>query len=247
MSQILAYNLSEAGKKHSYLSEVKKNCPFGVCRISLLRIDSFEREEYLIISGVRSDGKELPSENMEQLLMLNASAELAVPNNENFALTELANKNLKEAKMRSDNRNLNFFTEERAKIEQFLGDKLYSVERELKQILDKIKVLSRESDKTEELARKSAIEEEIASLSTQKRKLRKNVFDVEDEIDVERKRLIDNLKKRLAKRVEVLDLMEFKWKLVYTQFEQCHTAHLHKGKCRAKNYKWLYAFKHGFL
>ena len=95
-----------------------------------------------------------------------------------------------------------------------MGDKLYSVERELKQTKDKIKVLERESSKVDDLARKAALEEEISNLSIQKRKLRKNVFDLEDEIDIERKRLIENLKKRLAKRVEVEDLMEFQWRLV---------------------------------
>ena len=210
----ISFDLTNSPQKFSYLNEVKEHCPLGYCRISILRIESFETEEYLLVTGMRTDGKEVPSENMEQILMLEAIDDIDAIQSENFGLNEFANKNLKEAKIRSEQRNSEFFEAEKVKIEQFLGDKLYSVERELKQTKDKIKVLERESSKVDDLARKTALEEEISNLSIQKRKLRKNVFDLEDEIDIERKRLIENLKKRLAKRVEVEDLMEFQWRLV---------------------------------
>lgn len=210
----LTFDLSNATQKFSYLESIKGNSPYGICKISLLRIESFETEEYLVVTGITNDNKEIPSENMEQLFMLNVAEEKEVDYYKSFSLDEVVNKNLKEVQLRSENRNLEFFKEEKNKIEQFLADKLYSVEKELGLIKDRIKTLEREANRSDDLSRHAVYQEEIAKLSKEKRKLRKRVFDVEDEIDEERDRLIENLKRRLAKTVEVIDLMEFQWKLV---------------------------------
>lgn len=210
----LTFDLSNASQKFSYLDSVKETSPYGICKISLLRIESFETEEYLIISGITNTNKEIPSENMEQLFMLDVVSEQSVDYYKSFALDEVVNKNLKDTKQRSENRNLEFFKEEKDKIEQFLADKLYSVERELALVKDRIKSLEREANKSEDLSRHAVYQEEIATLSKQKRRLRAKVFEVEDEIDLERARLIENLKRRLSKTVDVVDLMEFQWKLV---------------------------------
>lgn len=210
----ITFDLSNAAQKFSYLDFIKEESPYGICKISLLRIESFETEEYLIISGITNSNKEIPSENMEQLFMLNAVEEKPIDYYKSFALDEVVNKNLKEAKLRSENRNLEFFKEEKDKIEQFLADKLYSVERELVLVKERIRSLEREANRSDDLERHAVYQDEIAKLSKQKRKLRGEVFKVEDEIDEERGRLIENLKRRLSKTVEVVDLMEFQWKLV---------------------------------
>ena len=86
-------------------------------------------------------------------------------------------------------------------------------EKEIKDVKVKIKTLEREERAEENLERKIALQEEIASLERKKRRLRQEIFDVEDEIEDERKTLIDALKQHLNAKISTQHLFTFKWKL----------------------------------
>ena len=83
----------------------------------------------------------------------------------------------------------------------------------IKDVKAKIKALEREERAEENLERKIALQEEIATLERKKRKLRQEIFDVEDEIEDERKSLIDALKQHLNAKISTQHLFTFKWKL----------------------------------
>lgn len=88
-----------------------------------------------------------------------------------------------------------------------------AAEKEIKDVKVKIKTLEREERAEENLERKIALQEEIASLERKKRRLRQEIFDVEDEIEDERKTLSDALKQHLNAKISTQHLFTFKWKL----------------------------------
>ena len=94
-----------------------------------------------------------------------------------------------------------------------LADGLNIFKKEIKDVKVKIKTLEREERAEENLERKIALQEEIASLERKKRRLRQEIFDVEDEIEDERKTLIDALKQHLNAKISTQHLFTFKWKL----------------------------------
>jgi phosphoglycerate-specific signal transduction histidine kinase len=107
-----------------------------------------------------------------------------------------------------------FYDEEIAKIDKYTEDKLYRVEKDLKDVKDRIKTLMREERQAPTIAAKAAIQEEIAELERKKRRLRQNIFDAEDEIESERKALIAKLKNGMKSTITVKELFTFKWNLV---------------------------------
>ena len=212
----ITFDVTNASKKHSYLEQMCKDRLYGWCDCQLLTIDSFEKEEYLVLSGIDNFQKPVDSETLEEMLKLNAKhCEKCNPINnvDSTALDKEQEKNIQTTKTLSQNRNNTFFNTEREKIDRYTEDKLFAAEKDIKDVKAKIKALEREERTEENLERKIALQEEIATLERKKRKLRQEIFDVEDEIEDERKSLIDALKQHLNAKISTQHLFTFKWKL----------------------------------
>jgi transcription elongation factor GreA len=152
-------------------------------------------------------GKSISPEIMARMLRLETSATEKCNNiskdlNEDFE--NIQNKNLQDIKIRSESRNMVFYNEEISKIDKYTEDKLYRVEKELKDVKDRIKTLMREERQAETIAAKTAIQEEIAELEL---KIRNAKIIDESEIDTKTVQ-IGNL-------VKLLDI-EFNEEVEYT-------------------------------
>ena len=84
----------------------------------------------------------------------------------------------------------------------------------MRDVKSKIKSLQREVRAVENIERKVVLEEEIATLERKQRRLRQNIFDVEDEIELERKELIENLRQHMNAKITQEQLFTFRWKLI---------------------------------
>ena len=213
----VSFDLTNNPQKETVLQNLKDSGAKGWCNCQFVTIDSFEREEYLVLSGMDMSGKSISPEIMARMLRLETSMTEKCNNiskdlNEDFE--NIQNKNLQDIKIRSESRNMVFYNEEISKIDKYTEDKLYRVEKELKDVKDRIKTLMREERQAETIAAKTAIQEEIAELERKKRRYRQNIFDAEDEIEEERKALIAKLKNGMKSTMNVKDLFTFKWKLV---------------------------------
>lgn len=212
----ITFEVTNADKRHSYLEKMCNERLYGWCNCQLLTIDSFEKEEYLVLSGIDNFQKSVDSETLEEMLKLNTKhcEECTPMNNVDLsALNQELEKNIQATKTLSQNRNNSFFKEESDKIDRYTEDKLFAAEKEIKDVKAKIKALEREERAEENLERKIALQEEIATLERKKRKLRQEIFEVEDEIEDERKSLIDALKQHLNAKISTQHLFTFKWKL----------------------------------
>lgn len=212
----ILFDLSSNNKKQSYLQSLKEKNVSGLCSCHLMTIDSFETEEYLVLSGIDNRQQPVSAETLSAILNLEAISN--TPCSEEKSLVQdvfrkIQEKNLQEAITVSENQNMTFFREESEKIDRYIEDKLYGVEKELKDVKAKIKTLTREERSADSLDRKVALQEEISSLERKKRRLRQNIFDVEDEIAEEREKLIEILQKKLKSTITTKHLFTFKWKL----------------------------------
>jgi hypothetical protein len=57
------------------------------------------------------------------------------------------------------------------------------------------------------------IQKRVAELEKAKRRQRSRIFDVEDEIEAKRDRLITHLEKRISKKTEVTPLFTIQWEV----------------------------------
>lgn len=213
----VSFDITNNPQKEIVLQNLKDSGATGWCNCQLVTIDSFEREEYLVLSGIDMTGKSISPETMARMLRLEATSTKRcniIPNDLNEDFEKIQNKNLEDIKVRSESRNMIFYDEEIAKIDKYTEDKLYRVEKDLKDVKDRIKTLMREERQAPTIAAKAAIQEEIAELERKKRRLRQNIFDAEDEIESERKNLIAKLKNGMKSTITVKELFTFKWNLV---------------------------------
>ena len=212
----ITFDVTGDGKKHSFLQSLRDEHVFGWCSAHLVTIERFEKEDYLVLSGMDNRQRPIDQDALEEMLRLNpvcvkkSKAPLSI---ELTCFKNIEDTNIDNVKRKSDARNMAFFREETDKIDHYTADKLFAVERELKDVKIRINSLIREERIVETLERRVAIQEEISSLERKKRKLRQDIFDTEDAIEAERNQLIENLKQRLESRIEVLPLFSFKWDL----------------------------------
>lgn len=212
----IVFDLSGQHKKKTYLEKLRDEGCSGWCKCDLMTVNSFETEEYLILSGIDNNLQPVSSETLDEIIKLEAISDFPTPNidgDEKEILDKLETQHIEDTKQLSESRNMSFFKEESDKIDRYAEDKLYTVEKELSDVKAKIKTLSREERNTDTIERKTLLQEEISSLERKKRRLRQNIFDAEDEIEEERKKLLSALQKRLKSNITIEHLFTFKWKL----------------------------------
>jgi hypothetical protein len=188
----------------------------GWLRLLWLTIDSFEREEYLLFSGIDDDGRSLDQETMEKLFLCEAKAEPlpALPSHVKTRLDAEAERHAKATISRSLETNNRHFQEAREKLEKWADDMVLAAEKELKDTKERIKALTRQARLAATTEEQHALQKQIQELEKQKRRQRQRIFDVEDEIMAKRDELIDKLEKRMHQRTNMEPLFTIRWSVV---------------------------------
>lgn len=188
----------------------------GWLHLQRLTIDSFEREEYLLFSGIDDDGRSLDQETLEKLFHCEATAEplSSLPSEVEARLAAEAERHAKATISRSLETNNRHFQEARERLEKWADDMVLAAEKELKDTKERIKALSRQARLATTTEEQYALQKQIQELEKQKRRQRQRIFDVEDQIMAKRDQLIDNLEKRMQQRTSVEPLFTIRWSVV---------------------------------
>ena len=188
----------------------------GWLHLQRLIIDSFEREEYLLFSGVDDDGRSLDQETMEKMFHCEARAELlpSLPCDVETRLAAEADRHTQATISRSLETNNRHFQEAREKLEKWADDMVLAAEKELKDTKERIKALTRQARLAATTEEQHALQKQIQELEKLKRRQRQRIFDVEDEIMAKRDALIEKLEKRMRQRTNVEPLFTIRWSVV---------------------------------
>ncbi len=188
----------------------------GWLHLQRLTIDSFEREEHLLFSGVDDDGRSLDQETLEKLFHCEAKAEppLSLPSDVEARLAAEADRHAKATISRSLEENNRHFHEARERLERWAEDMVVAAEKELRDTKERIKALNRQARLATTTEEQHAIQEQVKDLEKQKRRQRQRIFDVEDEIMAKRDSLIEKLEKRMRQRTNVEPLFTIRWSVV---------------------------------
>lgn len=189
----------------------------GVLTLQKLTIDSFERQEYLLFSGMTDQGQSLDQETCEKLMATVATLQAdaaAVP-------PEMANRLQQEAQRHADatvatslESNNKHFAEARDKLDRWADDMVQGAEQALKNTKEQIKVAQREARQAPTLTEQQALQEKIVRLERQQRKQRQGIFQVEDEIRDKRDALITQLTHRMTQKLATETLFTIAWTVV---------------------------------
>lgn len=186
----------------------------GWLRLDLLTVTALEPIETLIFTACTDGGQWLDQDVCEKLMSVavvgNKSSKQAEP-----ILLEDNSQRAIQAKIAGfveDNNKL--FQAERDKLERWAEDKILASEEALKDTKAKLAQLKRDSRKALTLEAQSVLQKQISDTEKLQRRLRQEIFNVEDEIIEKRDGLIADLESRLKQTTTTECLFTIRWQVV---------------------------------
>ena len=188
----------------------------GILIAELLEVSSLGRlEQHLVLSAITNSGEILADDDPEKLLKLPIKsqadiAQIVLP--EKICLEQENRKNriLEEVNVR----NLGFFDQEIIKLDGWADDLKNGLEVEIKEIDKAIKEARNSATIAASLQDKLNWQKTQRELEMKRTKLRRELFDRQDEIDMQRNELIGQLEGQLEQQVQVKKLFEIEWEII---------------------------------
>lgn len=185
----------------------------GFLTLTRLVVESYEREEYLLFSGLADGGASLDQETMEKLFGCSGrlQGDEEIPASVQQRLGAEAERHAKATISRSLEQNNVHFHQAREKLEKWADDMVLSAEKALAATKEQIKALRRQARQAVTLEEQHEIQQHLQKLEKQQRRQRQDIFKAEDEIMEKRDSLIESLERRLAQRSVTEALFTIRW------------------------------------
>jgi hypothetical protein len=189
----------------------------GWLALSVLTVEALgTAEDHLLLGATDKAGQALHEEDAEKLLRLpaellsNAPAAPSAPAGLQQALQAQQEQRVREV----NQRNLGYFEAEVQKLDAWADDLKGGLENDVKELDREIKDVRRTASVAATLEEKLHWQKRQRELEDKRNQLRRRIFDRQDEIDDQRRQLIDELEGRLSRRTTVLDIFKIQWELV---------------------------------
>ena len=188
----------------------------GWLKMQHLTIDTFDREEYILVSGFDDNGKSLDQETCEKMFNCDGTVEhpQAPPEGISERLKAECERHVFATITRNLEENNKHFNEARDKLDKWADDMVVSAEKELDDVKRQIRDLQRQSRRAPTLQEQHELQGTIVKLEKKKRDLRKKIFNVEDDIYEKRDKLVKALEKRMKQKTTVTDLFAIRWNVI---------------------------------
>lgn len=213
-SATVVFNITDHPTKLTLVEGLKGRS--GFLRLTRLRIQSYEEEEYLLFSAFDDAGRSLDQETCEKLFLCGGEAgtdgEIRA---ESLARLDAEGRRHAEATVsRSLEANSKHFRAACERIDKWAEDVVKAAEKALDEAKVEIRALRREVRFAGTVEEQHAIQEKLREAEKQKRRARNRIMDVEDEVDEKREAIIASLEKRLSQKTEIDTLFTIRWRVV---------------------------------
>lgn len=212
-SQTIRFHHTQSDKNIGFLAQ-HPNLR-GVISIEKLVYAGFEQEEHLIFSIVTHDGTEIDLDMLDRIMALPAEI-IGDADVDPDSLAPLRETNLKKQKMEIERLNRDYFLTECAKLDAFCDDLKDGLQREIKEISKEITEKKRffKTSLDKPLAEMLALKEEASRLEEKRKRLRRELYDKEDEIDNRNMLLQDEIRSKLTGIFIVHPIMTLSFEIV---------------------------------
>jgi SNF2 family DNA or RNA helicase len=209
----VVFDISAHPAKVSVIEQLKGSS--GWLTLQHLRIDSLEREEYLLFSAFDDDGHDLNQETCEKLFSVagNSSPSPSFPESPQ-RLDQEAKRHVAATLNRSLETNHRHFQQARDQLDQWAEDMELASQKQLEDLKRQIRDLQRRSRQAPTLQEEKAMQDQILKLEQAKRRQRQRIFEIEDEIEEKRKTLVAALESRLQQKTQTSNLFTIRWAVI---------------------------------
>lgn len=209
----LTFDLSNHTHKISSLKSYKGKS--GFLTLYKITINSYDKEEYIVTSALTSEYKKLDPEVANKIFSLKAkiSQNFTMDKNDIEQLESYHQVQKEKLLQQNEETNSKHFANASEKLGKWANDKMKEVEKSLKDTKLKINELNRQSLATTAIDEQEKIQLSIKEQEKKRRKMQKDIFDIEEKIEKQRDSLIEEL--RLAKKqtIEEVELFTFQWEI----------------------------------
>lgn len=174
----------------------------GILTVNKLLISSFEEEENIFINGIWEDGTRIEDDVLEKLLRIDMKEQYV----ERLSDSPLIGALMQDVKVHteqllksSQEANNALLQDEIKRINAWADDKIQSTQLSVENMREQRKMLQKESDQATNMAEKEEIENQIQKLTRKIKQSWMMLADAEEEVEEERKKLIDNIRKENMK------------------------------------------------
>ena len=210
----LVFNYSDAKLNVSSIEHLIGKT--GLMHLSNFEVTSFDVTDNLLFVGISDDGDELTSDICKRILELPVDSkmtnELTSTEKEILNFKKELHKDLLLESLQS--KDTEYFQQEVDKLHKWAEDKILASEKELKDVKAKIKEISRDSKKTSSSEALLSMQTELRDLERKKKRLRQEIFDIEDDIEEKRDEMIKEIKAKMLKAIHESSIFTIKWKLI---------------------------------
>jgi len=188
----------------------------GWMTLKRLVIESFDREEYLILCGLTNDGKLLDQELCEKFFLLRGAVgkTLETPPDIEKLLQKETKDQVQAYVQQSTDLNNSYFIQECEKLDRWADDVVIGAEKELRAVQRHIRTLGMQARLVREPVQQHKLQVELQGLERDKRRLRERLFHVEDDIMHKRDTLIDKMEKRMKNEHHLESLFDLRWTVI---------------------------------
>lgn len=188
----------------------------GIIIFGKVDIDSFEKEEYFVLSGRLSNGNFIEPSTISKLFRLDSydSKKIEISSDVVNLVQADFDANCKSIANQSIEKNNKILKEEVDKIDEWANDKIAGIELKVETLREKRKTLQKDYDYTTNSIEKINIENEITSISKTIKKLWLELAESEDIVEKKRKDIIEKLKSESMKKITNIHLFTMPFEVV---------------------------------
>ncbi|MDP2644531.1 MAG: SNF2-related protein [Desulfobacterales bacterium] len=181
-----------------------------------LQIESFDQADYLLFSAFDDGGANLDQETCAKLFNCHGAVQSTVvlPGSDGKRLNAESKRHAQATIARSLEENNRHFNEARDQLDKWAEDMELAAQKELDDIKRQIRDMQRQSRQAPTITEQHQLQQQIKKLESKKRKLREQIFDIEDEIAANRDRLVEALEKRMHQKTHITSLFTIRWKVI---------------------------------
>jgi len=208
----LTFNLSSSKIKVAMLKDYVKSS--GWLSLSSIEVNSFEVTDHLLLTAMTDDGRKLTQEQAARLFDLPSHIDEELPKLPEKELAKVKEELLQGLRLDLKNRDAQHLQHEANKLNRWAEDRVYLLEKQLKDTKQRIRTLNNEASNTSEPLDQLDIQKKIRELEKRQRKQRQEIFDAEDRIKDHRDNMIEEMAQRIQRSFKEKQIFTVRWNLI---------------------------------
>ena len=213
-TSFVRFDLTRYPRKLALVQDLKGKS--GWLTLQFLEIQSFDREQFLLFSGVTEDGRSMDQEVCEKLFQCDAEVVHSdvVPTSIATKLSSESGIHLDGTIRRSRNANDQLFHDECERIEKWARDIEEAAELRIKEVKKQIDAVRKRMRFATTADEQLACQREMTDLEKHKKRQRRDMEEIEDQTSVKRDQFIARLENQRKHQHTSTTLFTIRWEVV---------------------------------